>query len=67
MPGMGMGMGMGMPPAGGMPPAAPPAPADPATTYASQQQRLQDMGFGDTAANWAINMNAAVERLLSSM
>jgi ubiquilin len=56
-----------------MPPAAPPAPADPATTYASQQQQLQDMGFGDTAANLRAlvqtqgNVNAAVERLLSSM
>ena len=51
----------------------PAAPTDPATTYASQQQQLQDMGFTDVAANLRAlvqtqgNVNAAVERLLSSM
>lgn len=53
------------------PPAAtPPAPVDPAVRYASQLRQLQDMGFGDEAANLRAlqstggNVNAAVERLL---
>ena len=70
----GAGSGVGTPaqPVGGGTPAAPPAPADPATTYSSQQQQLQDMGFTDTSANLRAlvqtqgNVNAAVERLLSS-
>ncbi|RYH17179.1 hypothetical protein EON65_28955 [archaeon] len=50
-------------------PAAP--PVDPAVRFASQLQQLQDMGFGDQAANLRAlqatsgNVNAAVERLLN--
>lgn len=45
--------------------------SDPETTWATQLQQLQDMGFYDRAANIAAltatagNVNAAVERLLS--
>ena len=34
-----------------MPQAAPVPQQDPATRFASQLQQLQDMGFGDNAAN----------------
>jgi len=55
----------------GAPTSTPTPPADPAVTYASQIQQLQDMGFTDVAANIRAlqrtqgNVNAAVERLLS--
>ena len=55
----------------GAPISTPTPPADPAVTYASQIQQLQDMGFTDVAANIRAlqrtqgNVNAAVERLLS--
>jgi ubiquilin len=70
-PGMDFSALLGAPPAG-TPPAAVPV-QDPATTYASQLQQLQDMGFTDAAANLqalirtAGNVNAAVERLLGGM
>lgn len=50
--------------------ARPAVVTDPETTYASQLQQLQDMGFYDRQANIAAlqatggNVNAAVERLL---
>jgi ubiquilin len=53
---------------GGFQPPA--APVDPSIRYASQLRQLQDMGFGDEAANLRAlqstggNVNAAVERLL---
>ncbi len=56
--------------------AAPAAAApvqDPAVRFASQLQQLQDMGFGDQAANLRAlqashgNVNAAVERLLNGI
>lgn len=55
---------------GGMAPAP---PDDPGTAYASQLQQLQEMGFYDRDANirhllaTGGNVNAAVERLLSSI
>jgi len=51
----------------GLPSVTEPAPE---TRFASQLQQLQDMGFGDRAANLQAllftggNVNAAVERLL---
>jgi len=51
-------------------PASMSSMSDPAATFASQNQQLQDMGFGDQAANLRAlvatqgNVNAAVERLL---
>ena len=65
-PGAGAGAGLGG--FGGLEPP----PADPATAYASQLQQLNDMGFWDREANIRVlvatrgNVNAAVERLLSS-
>lgn len=55
------------------PPAAAQPVQDPAVRYAAQLQQLQDMGFGDHAANLRAlqatsgNVNAAVERLLSGV
>lgn len=65
--------GAGGSPFVGFPPVASTtsAPAvDPAVRYASQLRQLQEMGFGDEAANLRAlqstsgNVNAAVERLL---
>ena len=67
--GGGMGTGMG---GGGAPAMPAPAVADPETAYAQQLQQLNDMGFWDREANIRVliatqgNVNAAVERLLSS-
>jgi ubiquilin len=73
MPDMGALMGMlgggGLGGLGG----APPPPANPEEAYASQLAQLQEMGFYDREANLRAllaaggNVNAAVERLLSSM
>ncbi|KAK9838696.1 hypothetical protein WJX74_001530 [Apatococcus lobatus] len=66
MGGLGGGGGFGMP-------QAPAPPADPEAAYANQLQQLQDMGFFDRQENLQAltatggNVNAAVERLLSSV
>ena len=62
-------MGMPSQPGGGVGEHAPaPPPADPASTYASQQQQLQDMirGYRSESARLVQHRatNAAVERLL---
>lgn len=67
--GAGAGTGTVVPP---LPGAAPVPVADPATRYAAQLQQLQDMGFSDRDRNLQAlaatggNVNAAIERLLSS-
>lgn len=68
---LGAGSGGGFGGLGGF--MMPQAPADPETAYAVQLQQLQDMGFFDREANKRAliatggNVNAAVERLLSSL
>jgi ubiquilin len=65
------GTGQPVPPVASSPVAAP--AVDPAVTFASQLQQMEDMGFTDRPRNLQAlvqaqgNVNAAIERLLGSM